>query len=451
MDVAQYSPNGWRKKMPENQQQATPPWRTSSSAPDLGCLVRDSVFAADDEARDECRSSIRKMALEHGAYPASIQALYEAAGKGQYKGVTVPAINIRGLTYEVSRAVFRAALKSETGAFIFEIARSEIGYTKQKPGEYASCVLAAAIREGYKGPVFIQGDHFQVNAAKYGSNQEKELSAIEELISEAIAAGFYNIDIDASTLVDIKKPDLDQQQEANCSVTARLTHFIRKKQPQGVTISVGGEIGEVGGRNSTVGDLRAFMKGYQSRLGAGQKGISKISVQTGTTHGGVVLPDGSVAQVELDFATLKELSRVAREEYGLAGAVQHGASTLPEKAFELFPQNGAAEVHLATGFQNIIYDNPQFPRDLRLEINEGLKKMYSEERKAGETDEQFIYKTRKKAFGDYKKQLWEIPADSLDPIMTALEKQFSFLFKKLNVVESRQLVSKYIDISASRS
>ncbi len=433
-----------KETMPENKSQDPPPWRTSTPTEDLACLVKDSVFGADEKGRERCRNSIRQLAMDHGAFPASIQGLYEAAGKGLYKGVTVPAINIRGLTYEVSRAVFRAALKSDAGAFIFEIARSEIGYTKQRPGEYASCILAAAIKEGFKGPVFIQGDHFQVNAAKYATAPDKELSAIEELIAEAIAAGFLNIDIDASTLVDLKKPGLAQQQEANCSVTARMTKFIRGIQPKGVNVSVGGEIGEVGRQNSTVGDLRAFMQGYLSHLGSGTAGISKISVQTGTTHGGVVLPDGSVAEVELDFATLRELSKIAKEEYGLSGAVQHGASTLPENAFELFPQSGAAEVHLATGFQNIIFDSPRFPGDLLAEISHGLKKAYAEERKAGETDEQFLYKTRKKAFGDFKKQLWEIPRANLDPIMQALENQFLFLFKKLNAAGSKDLVSKYV-------
>ena len=109
------------------------------------------------------------------------------------------------------------------------------------------------------------------------------------------------------------------------------------------------------------------------------KGISKISVQTGTTHGGVPLADGSVAKVKLDFETLEKLSAAARADYGLAGAVQHGASTLPDEAFDRFPATGTAEIHLATGFQNIVYDSPNFPprppgADLRLpEAGGGLR------------------------------------------------------------------------------
>jgi len=248
-------------------------------------LVENAVFTDDDSTREGYRREIRKLASSYGIYPASIQSLYMAAGKGLYSNRTVPAINIRGITYQVARAVFRAALKHRVGAFIFEIARSEIGYTAQRPGEYATCVLAAAVREGFRGPVFLQGDHFQVNRKRYDSEPEKELNAIKELVQEAIGAGFLNIDIDASTLVDLSKKSLEEQQGKNCLVTADMTNLIRSIEPKGTTISVGGEIGEVGKSNSTVADLRAFMAGYLGRLAPNTEGISKISIQTGTTHG----------------------------------------------------------------------------------------------------------------------------------------------------------------------
>ena len=416
----------------------------SISGDKIDSLVEKTVFGTVDQTRGEYQQLIRKLASSRGIFPASIQGLYDAAGKGFYHGITVPAINIRGLTYQVARAVFRAALKHKVGAFIFEIARSEIGYTKQRPAEYTTCLLAAAIKEGFQGPVFIQGDHFQVNRSKYHSEPEEEINTIKQLIQEAVSAGFLNIDIDASTLVDLEKQSLEEQQNDNCLVTADMTKFIRSIEPEGVTISIGGEIGEVGKENSTVEDLRAFMTGYLSQLDPNIKGISKISVQTGTTHGGVVLPDGSIAKVKLDFETLEELSKVAREEYGMSGAVQHGASTLPDEAFGLFPQAGTAEVHLATGFQNIIYDSPYFPRELLQKINKHLLENYSNERKPEDTEEQFLYKTRKKAWGDFKKEIWSIPEQNLGEILETLENRFSLLFQRLNVVETTGLVSKFV-------
>ncbi len=414
------------------------------SASDVDSLAREAVLGGSDSAKEKARQAIREQALAEGVYPASIQGLYEAAGRGLYSGVTVPAINIRGITYDVARAVFAAALENQTGAVIFEIARSEIGYTGQRPAEYAACILAAALKEGFRGPVFIQGDHFQVNASKYAQDSGKELDTIRGLIREALDAGFYNIDIDASTIVDLSKPTLAEQQEDNCRVTAEMTSYIRSIEPDGVAVSIGGEIGEVGKENSTVEDLRAFMSGYRERLDSGLKGISKISVQTGTSHGGVVLPDGSVARVKIDFETLRELSRVAREDYGMGGAVQHGASTLPDDAFDKFPEVGTVEVHLATGFQNIIYDSPYFPKKLLERVNQHLMKEYTGERKADETDEQFLYKTRKKAFGDFKKEMWGMPTKNLSGLRFTLEDRFSLIFRKLNVTDTVDLVGRYV-------
>ena len=409
----------------------------------IDAVVEAAVFGSNG-TREESQLRIRKLASEREIRPASIQGLYEARGQGLYKGVTVPAINIRGITYHVARAVFRAALNDNVGAFIFEIARSEMGYTRQRPAEYTACILAAAIKEEFSGPVFIQGDHFQVNPGKYESDPENELNAIRELTQEAINAGFFNIDIDASTIVDLERPTLREQQELNCKVTADMTRFIRSIETAGTTVSIGGEIGEVGGRNSTVEDLQAFMSGYLELLSPDTRGISKISVQTGTSHGGVVLPDGSIASVKLDFNTLEQLSRVARSEYGMGGAVQHGASTLPDEAFHKFSEVDTLEVHLATGFQNIIYDSPYFPKELLNEIYNHLSSKYSAEKKQGETEEQFIYKTRKKAFGDFKGKMWSLPQKNLDGLREALEERFSLMFRELNVVDTADIVAKHI-------
>ncbi len=407
-------------------------------------LIRQAVFGAEAKAREEAYRSVKEKAIGGGAYPASIQGLYEAAGKGAFHGVTVPAINIRMITYDVARAVFRAAMKNRVGAFSFEIARSEIGYTRQSPAEYAACVLAAAVKESFRGPVFIQGDHYQVNRAKYGDNAAAELDAIKKLIKDSIEAGFYNIDIDASTVVDISREDLTEQQAQNYQVTAEMTRYIRSIEPEGITVSVGGEIGEIGKGNSTMEDLRAFMGGYLKQLPQGIKGISKISVQTGTRHGGVVLPDGSIAKVSIDFNTLEKLSKISRAEYGLGGAVQHGASTLPDEAFDMFPKVETIEVHLATGFQNIVYDSPHFPKDLLAQIYRYLDEKCANERKTGETAEQFYYNTRKKAFGDFKKELWSLPAPINRGIMQALEDRFTLMFRKLNVSNTVDLVKKYV-------
>src|SRR5918999_3322614 len=133
-------------------------------------LVREAVFGQ-GQARDHARGLIWEIGQEIGVRAASINDLYLARGRGDAPGGwTVPAMNVRGMSYDTARSIFRTAIRLDVGTFILEIARSEIAYTDQRPSEYVAVVLAAALREGFRGPVFIQGDHFQVNAKKFAAD-----------------------------------------------------------------------------------------------------------------------------------------------------------------------------------------------------------------------------------------------------------------------------------------
>src|SRR6478672_7751791 len=409
-------------------------------------LAWQAVFGEREE-REAARWLLWELGQLTGARPASINDLYLARGRGEIGGFTVPAINVRAMAYDTARAVFRAALAGKAGAIILEIARSEIAYTEQRPAEYVAVLIAAALREGYTLPLFIQGDHCQVNHKKYQADAEGEVGEVKKLIAEEVGAGFYNIDVDTSTLVDLAQPTLDEQQRANFDRAAEITAFIRGLEPEGVTVSVGAEIGEVGMKNSTVEELHAFMEGYTRELaarGGGLTGISKISVQTGTSHGGVVLPDGSIADVKLDLQALAALSKAAREEYHLAGAVQHGASTLPSNAFGNFPRIETAEIHLATNFQNIVFDHPKLPTALRDRVRPWLEENAAGERKSGDTAEQFYYKARKKAIGPFKRDFWSLDEDVRSAIAADLERTFAFLFEQLNVNGTDQDVDRFV-------
>jgi len=409
-------------------------------------LVKAAVVDENEDRRYLARFLVRKIASAAGVFPNSIHDLYLARGRGEVpNNFTVPAINLRGLTFYAARIIFQIANKINAGAFIFEIARSETGYTDQRPSEYSANILGAAVAAGYKGPVFIQGDHYQISASRYNEDPDPEINALKDLTREAINAGFFNIDVDASTLVDLSKDTVVEQQVLNSELTAMFTKFIRDLEPEGLTVSIGGEIGEVGEENSTEEELRAYLDNYiddLKKIDPNQVGLSKISVLTGTSHGGVVLPDGSIKDVAVDFDLLQHLGKVSRESYGLGGAVQHGASTLPETAFSKFAEYETLEVHLATNFQNILYD--EMPADLKSEIYAYLDKNHAHERKSGQTDEQFYYKTRKRALGEFKKKIWSISPDQLAKIKTAWEIQFRDLFDRLAMVDTRQYVDQHI-------
>jgi len=407
-------------------------------------LISTAIFSPDQTIQTYAKSLIKQLAFSLSIIPSSIFHFYIAIGKGEITSAfTTPAFNLRTITYDNARIIFRLTQQKHIGAFIFEIARSEMEYTFQKPKEYEAAILAAAIKEGYSGPVFLQGDHIQFSKKRFSENPREETAKIKNLVKECIEASFYNIDIDASTLVDLSKENLDEQQKINYEVTAEMTAYIRSIQPTDTIVSIGAEIGHIGGVNSKSEDFEAFMRGYTPLI---QKqnlnGISKISVQTGTSHGGIPLPDGTVAEVKLDFNVLKTIGELAKKNYHIGGSVQHGASTLPHELFGEFPKNNTVEIHLATGFQNIVYD--YLPVSLKKTVYDWIDQNLQNEKEEGWTHDQFIYKTRKKALGPFKQQLWEMPEKDKQPILNALEKEFLLLFDKLQVANTIDLVKPYV-------
>ncbi len=407
-------------------------------------LAWTAAFTEDEPTAEATRWMVWEASQALGALSASIQGLYMARSRGEVSGFTVPAVNLRAQTFDMARTFLSVAKEKQVGAIIFEIARSEQTYTYQRPQDFATSVLAGAIAAGHVGPVFIQGDHYQFNAKKYAADPEAMTEEIRRACRLAIDAGYRNIDIDSSTLVDLSKGSLDAEQKENYTRAAELTALIRSLETDGVTVSVGGEIGEVGKANSTVDELRAYLDGYNTVLAGlapGAKGVSKVSVQTGTSHGGIPLPGGGVAAVKLDFEVLRALGEVARS-YGLAGAVQHGASTLPDELFHHFPTVETAEIHLATGFQNALYDHPAFPAALMDEIYAWCRVNGAGERKDGQTEEQFLYTTRKKAIGPFKRQLWDL--ETKDEILASQGAKMAFLFDQLKVPGTVDVVARHV-------
>ncbi|MEO8625697.1 MAG: class II fructose-bisphosphate aldolase [Candidatus Limnocylindrales bacterium] len=411
----------------------------------IRALAWTATFGEGKDVVEAARWIVWEASQELGAPSASIHELYMARGRGEVHGFTVPAVNLRTQVFDMALTMCRAAQAIDAGTIVFELARSEQEYTFQRPGEYITSVLAGCIAAGWRGPVFVQGDHYQFNAVKYKADPDSTAEGIRKLTREALSVGYGNIDIDSSTLVDLSLPTVDDQQRTNYQRAAEISALIRQHEAEGMTVSIGGEIGEVGKENSTEAELRAYLDGYLGELrrlaGADAVGISKVSVQTGTSHGGVPLPGGGVASVKLDFGTLERLSAVARS-YGLAGAVQHGASTLPDELFHHFPKVETAEIHLATGFQNALYEHPAFPRDLLAEIEAWCGSNCADERKSGEAADVFLYKTRKKALGPFKRTLWELPTK--DEILADQHRKLSFLYEQLGIAGSKEMVARYV-------
>ncbi|NCO12245.1 MAG: aldolase [Candidatus Pacebacteria bacterium CG_4_10_14_3_um_filter_34_15] len=407
-------------------------------------LVYAAVFGSEAEKQD-ARFEIWKLGKENNVICASINDFYMARGRGELPtDFTVPAMNLRGMTYDLACSIFSVAKKNNVGALIFEIARSEMGYTDQNPHEYTAVVMAAALREGWSGPLFIQGDHFQAKAKAMGVPADGEIEAIKDLVKQSVDAGFYNIDIDMSTLVDLDATSVADEQAPNIKYSLEFTKLIRSVQPNGIEISIGGEIGHIGGKNSTTEDFMTFISGFNAGLSQEMTGISKISVATGTSHGGIVLADGTLANIDVDFSILANISKVCRKNYQIGGAVQHGASTLPDDFFSQFPKSEAIEVHLATGFQNLQMNHHDFSKELLEKMYTWLDENKSSERNADQTDEQFHYELRKKAWGKFKKECWNMDVTARESIKKLLSERVEFLFGQLNVFNTMKIVGKFI-------
>jgi len=406
-------------------------------------LLTRALALAKPEKKNELASEIIALTQKTGVYPAAIGAVYHALGKGELSAMTIPAFNIRGLTYALARIVWKKALECEAGPIIFELAPSESWAGDQSYAEYAAMILAAACREGYRGPVFLQGDHFAIES-------RQEVPAVIERAKEVIACGFYQIDIDGSHLIVKNPTDLIAFHLPNAEVTAYIITELRKIQPEGIRLVLGGEVGEIGGRDTSVEDLTTYKKLLDKNLPPEIPGLDKISAQTGTAHGGVVLQDGSTGRMNVDFDLIAKLSEQARD-YNWSGIVQHGASTLTIEDLEKLPQAGVIEVHLATQIQNIVFDHPYFPRDLREQMQNRL--VVSTKGAEGEqidqseamTLAQQFYKARWTAWGTFKQELWALPNSVLEPIEHSFGEWVEDIIKALRIDNKEGILKQYFE------
>lgn len=418
-------------------------------------LVHQAHFAESIEAQRQATFQLLEMAAAKGMFPSSVHDLYRARGAGALPAdtFTVPAFNLRGMSFLTAQAAFQAALDLNVGVMIFELARSEMRYTLQTPTQVTASVIGAALVTGWTGPVYIQGDHYQPKPNTPGTPRPGEVTSIQDLIRESLSVGFYNIDIDGSTLVDNTQPTEYDQQRPNFLFTAEMIRFIdhtvaelnSQRANKLPSISIGCEISEVGTHLSKSSQLAAFMTGLRDEGNIPEHLYpTKVAIETGTAHGGKVNPDGTAAAMHVDFEQLQAISMIARRKYDMAGAVQHGASTLDKEIMQRFPKAETAEIHLSTGFQNTLMDHPAFPRELLGKMYTWCEENCAKERKETWTDAQFLIKTRKKAWGEFKKETWLLPASTQKKLYQALYDECASYYTSLGVADSRRFLKEYL-------
>jgi fructose/tagatose bisphosphate aldolase len=405
-------------------------------------LVLQTVLAPEAQ-KPKLIQGLVEEARRASVFPASIGPIYHALRRGEISPMTIPAFNVRGMTYDIARAIWRMAIRLQAAPIIFELAPSEAECCRQPFEEYAAVVMAAAAREGWQGPVFLQGDHIAVESLQ-------ALEDIKSLCERLVRLGYFQIDIDASHIPVPEGVPLEEFHQLNARSTAELTRKIRSIQPQELPVTMGAEVGEIGKRNTTPEDIEIFMRAYLSALGSETPIFDKLSVQTGTLHGGIVLKDGTTGEMPLDLDLAVQLSQIVRQDYSIAGLVQHGASTLSLENLACLPERGVIEVHLATGIQNIVFDHPAFPVDLRAEMVSRL--VSSNVTPEGDTplveDDEFtaaqrFYHARWEAWGLFKQELSQLPEASREAIGEAVEDWVEALFYALRVAEKGDVLARY--------
>lgn len=358
-----------------------------------------------------------------GIHFASTKKLLYEAREGKF---SIPALNVRTLSVDFSRLIHEMIISLGVRGVIFEISITEQKYTNQTPLFFAASILIGAILARYKGEIYLQADHTQFNRSKWILDSNEEMKKLQGILQEMVSVGFYNLDIDGSTLVDYVRPTIKAQQKDNLDASSQLLKYLADIQIAGVELSVGVEIGHIGDRNSTPSEIKYFV----SEIAKYKDLVSKIAVQTGTEHGGKIDENGNVVEMPVDFELIKRLGKSAQEA-GLAGIVQHGASTLPLGSLAKLPAHGVVEVHLATAWQNIFFEN--LPQELKSEMEGYVRENFLDELQDVWSASQAQYRLRKKALGPFRGKIEALKMEQKQPILDAWRNYATQIFTALKV------------------
>lgn len=405
-------------------------------------LAMTAAIGDSDEVRHLARIIIRSAAMSHNIWCDSIQPLYKVMSRGKTKPLTIPAFNMRGLTYFIARSIFRVARRDKVGPFIFELSPAEMYHTGQTPLEYTTAVLAAALREHYEGPVFMQGDHFSPDGIHFGSDPDSLGPDLESLIKDSIDAGFYNFDLNGIQLTESHNTNTDPDFSQQTENMVQNIELLNRLQPRNIVVNIGTGIANTADVNTSVNSVRKFLQSLADAIAeSGLKtSVSKFKIQAGTSEKSVDDPDENAASKELDFSQLQALSDVVKNEFSLAGTVIPITSIESENVFNKLADCGVVEIHLGTELQNLIFDHSRFPAGLREEIHSFLETEYPDTRQPDWSDQLFYFKKRIRAWKHFKRTLWTLDHRTRSVMCSYLEDKFALLFEGLNLQNTQKLI-----------
>ncbi|MGB3346755.1 MAG: class II fructose-bisphosphate aldolase [Candidatus Humimicrobiia bacterium] len=360
------------------------------------------------------------------------------------KDVIVIAINVR--IKHCLRGVMEAAKEADS-AIIFEIAKSEIGYTDQSPEEYVNYVKEIADRINFNTPYCIHGDHITIP-----ENTPEAIKSAEEIVKKEVEAGFTSFAIDASHNFDLNAELTREQLADNIKITTRIAKLIeklmaekgKKREDYGLEVEVG-EIGKIDPETgeqelTTVDEAVTFIKALN------ENGVypDLIATNNGTVHGNIYDEEGNIIPIlGIDAVRTREIaSSIAPLGVKIA---QHGITGTPLKLIHKLIDAGIVKGNVATNFQDIAIEN--MSPELAKRMADWTMKNYAEKVRAKKpkiSDREIIGKNIKYAIKVFKHEIEEIDDEYKQKISDASKKSATEFIEAFNGKGSGQIVKDYI-------
>lgn len=407
-------------------------------------LLYNSLFHPSERARDVCRWILREAAAAEGIHCTSLAGLYAALARGLAPPVTVPLLRACVLPYDVARAVLRAARDHASEALAFAFGPEDASDTGLSVLDYASCVLAAALRERHGGPIFLRFGPLRVRSAAFALDAGAELSRLETLASDAVEAGFLNVHVDGSRLVDPGASTPLDKVALAAAVSGRLGAHVRGVRPRGGDVCLVSGIGDPGGREAVVDAARAFLDAFEVALHtrAGRvPGLSALSLRH-STEGPYELP------VDPDLDLLREAGEVVSHDYRIGGTSIGDVTPLEQGRLSTLPPARVREAELSLALQDAVLDHPAFPLHIRDELHRRVDTQLRAERRPGEDAGDFRRRNRRRLLAPFLRELFDLDAAARDAIAGDLRTRAGGWIAQLGGTNTQGVIRDTIEIHA---
>lgn len=251
-----------------------------------------------------------------GIYFSSLQKINIAQGtQDAFPKICIPVFDISESTYKQIQELARVFLNESTGkkslaAFSLDFAiLGEVDLLIQ-----LSRVALIALLYEYQGPLFLQANHLKFDGSRFENDRENLLEELKSKTKQAIRLGIFNINYDASELIDMQAIRISEKMLMNLKMVAMATNlWVRFFQPSGVVVSVSGNMGKSDNYLPDKADVKEFLQrllkeGSRLRFGVTGEDISKLEI-----------PATKFDQKSVD--QINQLNEVVRRDIKMGGVV----------------------------------------------------------------------------------------------------------------------------------